>query len=320
MGIPNRNIREAYMNKLNRGILTMAYGSQKYIRLAKALAKSLNLHSPNINRAIVTDSEDPELKELYHISIPLKPELGGGVKQKLHIDEYSPFSETLFIDADCIVVKNIENLWNFFVNVSFGVVGWQKREGKAFADIMDVPQIMALFNLDSIPVFNGGLYYFKKNEQANIVFLKARDIKNNYEKIGLGNFRGGIADEPAFAIAIALNDIHPIRDEQGLTMRTLINMSGKLKIDVLKGYSSFVKEGQQVTPAIVHFCEPFSDEYYYKREKLKLDLLSKYPRYSYRRIGLIANGISCLIYMPVEILKKGIRKIKKFVKQLIVRV
>ncbi|MGA9382052.1 MAG: hypothetical protein WBV73_25100 [Phormidium sp.] len=298
------------MNKLNKGILTMAYGNPKYIRMAKALAKSLNLHSPNITRAIVTDSKDSELKQLYHISIALKPELGSGVKQKLYIDEYSPFAETLFIDSDCLVVKNIEDLWKFFNQVCFGVVGWQKREGKAFMDVMDVPQIMALFNLDSIPVFNGGLYYFKKNEAANKVFLKAREIGDNYEKIGLGNFRGGIADEPAFAIAIAMNRIRAISDEQGLTMRTPYNMTGSLKLDVLQGISSFIKEGQRVNPAIVHFCDNLCS-FDYKREQVKLELVTKFKGLNYKIISFIVNLIFVLlhpIYMAYKASKKFFKK------------
>src|ERR1700722_13670189 len=49
----------------SRGILTLAFGKPKFIEMAKALAWSLNLHAPAIPRAIVTDSNDAELAQLF---------------------------------------------------------------------------------------------------------------------------------------------------------------------------------------------------------------------------------------------------------------
>ncbi len=251
----------------------MAYGEQRYIDMAKTLAKSLQLHNDKIPRAIVTDSKDSELSKLYHLCLPVKPELGNGFRQKLYIDQYSPFEETLYIDSDCIVVNNIKFIWDFFSKVSFGVVGYQKREGKAFADILDVSDMISILGLSSLPVFNGGIYYYKNNAKAAQVFSEARRIEKDYESLGIGKFRESIADEPVFAIALALCGIEAVQDPQGLTMRTPLNMTGSLQIDVLKGYCQFIKEGQLVQPAIAHFCGSFAEGFYYHREKLKLDLL-----------------------------------------------
>jgi hypothetical protein len=298
------------MNQMSRGILTMAYGEQRYIEMAKTLARSLRLHSDKIPRAIVTDSSDPELRELYHLCIPLKAEFGQVFKQKLYIDRYSPFEETLFIDSDCIVVANIEFLWKFFSKISFGVVGYQKHEGKAFADILDIEKIISLLNLSSVPVFNGGIYYYKNNSEVAQVFSEARRIEKNYESLGIEKFRASVADEPVFAIALALTNIEAVTDEQGLTMRTPLNMTGSIHIDVLQGYCHFIKEGKLVQPAIAHFCGGFAEGFYYNRERLKLNLLQRMPHLNYQLISWVANVSLPLFYPPAVY-----RGLKSYVKE-----
>ena len=62
--------------------------------------------------------------------IPLRHEWGSGLEQKLYLDKYTCFEETLFVDADSIVVKDVEGLWEFFSNVSFGVKVLRREKEK----------------------------------------------------------------------------------------------------------------------------------------------------------------------------------------------
>lgn len=302
-----------------RGIITMAYGSQRYIRMAKALGRSLKLHNGKIPRAIVTDSDDTELKQLYDICIPLKLELGMGVKQKLYLNYYSPFEETLYIDSDCIVVKNIENLWELFPNVSFGVVGKNIQQGKVFGELLDILEARSVFGVDSIPVFNGGLYYFNKTDEADKVFRQAITLMEDYEKLGIKSFRGGVADEPLFGLSLALSGIDAI-DDKGISMRSTIKMVGWLKVDVLKGLCSFNKEGKHVSPAIVHFADN-TCLYEYKREQLKLFLVGKFPNADYETISLLSNlgfGFFCQHERILNVSRSWVRAIlgPKLIKRL----
>ncbi len=294
------------MNQPNRGILTMAYGERKkYVMMAKGLAQSLILHSPNIRRAIVTDSRDSELNKLYHIVIPLNPEWGQGMWQKLYINEYSPFAETIYIDSDCLVVKPIDSLWDLFAGVTFGVIGKQISTGQSFGGkIKDVQKIRDNFNLNSIPVFNGGLYFFEK-KLATPVFLKAREIANNYAQLGIGNFQGGLSDETVFSIALAGQGINAISDPLGLTMRTLRGISGPLKIDVLQGYCSFIKDAKPVEPAIVHFAG-YIGYFYQIREMTKLKSVAKFKFVNYQLMSHLMNLIFYFI--------RKISRIYKFTK------
>jgi hypothetical protein len=288
------------MKNMKRGILTMAYGKKRYIRMAKALAKSIKLRGATIPLAIVTDSEDPELGHLYDVLIPLRRELGSGLKQKIYLNEYTCFAETLFIDADSLVIRDIDELWQYFSNVSFGVVGHQLREGKAFMGLMDVGRTMSLLNLTSVPAFNGGMYYFRNDSVANSVFRKSRELSAEYDRLGFEDFNGEISrkpffsEEPVFAIALASSGIDAVVDADGLIMRTPYMMIGGITIDVLKGFARFNKAGQQVMPAIVHFAGS-ACAFEYRRERVKLALAHKLSLLGHDRISTVVNlAFSCL--------------------------
>ena len=79
--------------------------------MAKVLARSLAIHSPDIPSAVVTDSSDRGLADLYDHVVQFRPEFGSGLTQKVYLDAYSPFKETLFIDSDCLVIRDISYLW-----------------------------------------------------------------------------------------------------------------------------------------------------------------------------------------------------------------
>lgn len=249
-----------------RGILTIAFGAPRYVRMAKTLARSLQLHAPDLPRAVVTDSSDDELRRLFPTQVSVRPEFGAGVAQKLSIYEYTPFEETLFLDADSIVVRPLDAVWDLFTDVSVGVVGTSISSGRWF---MDVAATCRRLCVPSIPKFNGGLYYFRDDATARRVFESAQGFLPRYEEFGLGAFRGGVNDEPLMAMALAVNGVPPVADG-GAAMRTPIGLEGRLVIDVLRARSRFVKKGKLVSPAIVHFAGDYANGTIYRREQAKL--------------------------------------------------
>ncbi|MBS1533086.1 MAG: hypothetical protein JSU01_22490, partial [Bacteroidetes bacterium] len=142
-----------------RGILTIAQGEKRYIDMAKMLALSLKLNAPGIQRAVVTDAAN-EFRGLYDICIPFEPAYGKGLHQKLYLDKYTPFEETLFIDSDCLAVKPLGDTFSLCAEHNFAVFGDQVTTGEWY---MDVAAMCKRFGLASIPMFNGGAYYFKRS-------------------------------------------------------------------------------------------------------------------------------------------------------------
>ena len=85
------------------GFLTLAT-PRDYLK-AIGLALSLRVSNPNVPIAVACS---PTLRDrigrYFDYVIDEKPELRGFV-HKVHIDDYSPFQETMFFDADVLVFK-----------------------------------------------------------------------------------------------------------------------------------------------------------------------------------------------------------------------
>ena len=256
------------------GTITLAYGKEIYIELGKALGRSLERFNPDLCRALVTDSTDPELLELYSPVIPLRPEWGTDVSQKLHLDEYTPFDRTLFIDCDSIVVRDIGSAFDLFsdedtcaIGTEFMVPGDNVREA-------DIQRVLDNLSISRIPWFNGGIYYLDRNQRQGEIFRLARTYLDQYREIGFNDFRSdGPADELLLGAAMEVLGLPPISDE-GKLMRTPTGMLGKLKVDVISGHASFDKKGVPFEPAIVHFAGVWREDPVCRREMRKLEILS----------------------------------------------
>ncbi|MGZ3945441.1 MAG: hypothetical protein ACXVJB_10890 [Mucilaginibacter sp.] len=292
------------------GIITIAHGEKRYIEMAKMLALSLKLTNQDIKRAVISDAPQDEFRDLFDTFIPYNPDYGKGLSQKLYLDQYSPFDETLFIDSDCLVVDSLDHTLELCRNHSFAVFGDQITSGDWY---MDVVVMCKQFNLSSIPLFNGGTYYFKKTGITAKIYEQARKMHENYSALGFHDFRGSINEEPLIAVAMAVNNVEAV-DDKGAGMRTPIGLIGPLEIDVLNRKCAFNKEGVQVQPAIVHFSGSFSIAFHYKREVSKLKLIRTLPFLNKKLASFLVNTFydvpyACFVFSK-RILKSIFRKEK----------
>lgn len=259
----------------DRGVLTLATGPPRYLDMAVGLAQSLRRHEPHVPLAVATDSDDRRLAALYDHVVRIERGAPAGLHGKLQLDRLSPFEQTLFIDGDCLVVRPLDEVFELFSGEEFGVIGHLVHRGEWFMDIADA---LRRIERPALPKFNGGVYWFTRAPRAEEVFATARRISDRYEQYGLRPFRGGIAEEPVYALALALLGVAPLEDG-GRAMQTPIYMRGWLHLDVLEGRCRFRKGDALVSPAIVHFAgawgaatDPRSA--FYRRERLKLELAS----------------------------------------------
>jgi hypothetical protein len=258
------------------GIITYAYGASYYVEMAKSLARSLRLHSPNVPRAIVTDNpNDQELIELFDYVISFREEYGSNVRQKLHAYDYSPFEYTLFIDSDCIAVRDINFIFDDFKGRSFSVPGNVYLQAGDKDTFVELDEILKRFNLTKLPKFNGGLYYFEKNDTAKAFFETTLEFASDWKKLGISEFRGdGPNDERIFGLAMMLHN-QSMFEDNGQMMRTPIGLRGSFDVDAIRGQSTFQKYNQVVSPALVHFACVWAEHPVYHREVSKLKNLNK---------------------------------------------
>jgi hypothetical protein len=264
----------------SRGILTLAVGKAKYIEMAKSLARSLILHDPSLMRGIITDSRDPELGDLFTYRIDLRPEYGSGLRQKMFLDRYTPFEETLFIDSDSLAVHSLSAFWSAFKSVPFGVCGIRALHADDTDDSIDVSFILNHFKLSSLPKFNGGAYYFKRTPEAAAIFTTARDLlahasELRFPNIALNATNGpynGPTDEALYSVAMAIHGLTVTNMGRG-GMWTTVDSATDLALDVPNGICSFVKRGRLVAPDILHVAS-FTDSLIYLRECFRLERLA----------------------------------------------
>ena len=266
-----------------KGILTLAYGSKMYVDQGVALGRSLNIHCGDIPTAVVTDSTCPELHSLFDIVIPLDASRGTGVVQKLYIDMYSPFEKTLFIDCDSIVVRNLGFAFALFNESKACVIGTELYQSTEVVDVANVETVLHTLSIDSLPKFNGGVYFIDRTTSHVSMMEKARELAANYADYGFLEFRSdGPADEMLIGAAMTIVGCTSVCDGARL-MRTPIGTTGKLQVDSILGKAAFLKYGIPVTPAIVHFAGPFQKDPVYDRERLKLQIYHQTQFFRFQR-------------------------------------
>ena len=266
---------------MTRGFLTIAYGSSRYVRMAKGLARSMRFHNPAVSLAVVTDSGDRELRALFDFVIPLDESYGTGVSQKLHVDRYTPYDETLFVDSDCLAFADPESLWPGYRG-AFGVKGWSYLGANdTHYGVDDMAKLLAQCGIGRLGAFNSGLFYFDRSPAARKVFETAREISRRPRELGLKSFKNSpCADEPVFALALELNGIALLPWDGGRAMCTATadDLQGLESINVFTGRCRLIRYGTVTEPVILHFHFQAQEAFPYLRELARLRLGARLGR------------------------------------------
>ena len=96
---------------MSQGYITLATGPRQYLEMAINLLLSLKHNDPKREVCLVIDEGrklPPEYEKLVDHVAYLSPKNGfHGCLNKLRVHELSPFDETMFVDADCLLVKTM---------------------------------------------------------------------------------------------------------------------------------------------------------------------------------------------------------------------
>ena len=173
-----------------------------YYQFAKNLLLSYKLYTDNpMPFAILCDQEN-EYTALFDDVVILEN------AQRNYFDKFellihSPYSETIFIDADCLAYSDLNYFWDYFANADdFSASGFNYP-----ADSED-----GLFWIDSIGEFkervqwkssvHGGLYYIRKGKVCEQIYADYQYIMAHYHEYRWPN---DCVDEPVFCLAMAAN-------------------------------------------------------------------------------------------------------------------
>lgn len=135
-----------------------------------------------------------------------------GTIPRLLIHDMTPFKETVYLDADIVVMKDIEPFWNFCTSKEFVMCGGSDEKNRApdswhWNTIREVIETTRL----SIPRINGGMVYWKKqNDFMNTIQPYLTDPGSYNIKPW---FRGNYVDEIFIAIYMGIKGYKPDPDQ-----------------------------------------------------------------------------------------------------------
>lgn len=194
-----------------QGYLTLATGTPFYLDLAMNLVLSLKLNDPTRPVCIVTDRTMP-IPESYrpfidHMAyLENKPGFHGCLN-KLRMNEVSPFAETMFVDSDCILLKNdMDRHWEKFQSPGFCSPGGKVTTGRWYG--FDIAEVIKKLGIDYMRTLNSGVFYFRQGAQSDHFFATAIDLVDKHKEL-LGSFHRNklqLADEPF--IGATLGKLH----------------------------------------------------------------------------------------------------------------
>jgi hypothetical protein len=153
---------------MTRGFVIMAQDTEKvsYTNCAKALELSIKKVMPNANVTIITSDMLPHGDT-------------GGYTNDWQVYEASPYDETIKLEADMIIPRNIEHWWDI-LSVNDVVVSTAIRNFKG--ELSDCRVYRKFIDENMLPDTYNAITYFKKSETAKLFYTVVRDIFDNWEE------------------------------------------------------------------------------------------------------------------------------------------
>ena len=196
---------------MKKGFITIATGDERYYRMARTLVRSYRKTSTNpMPFAIICDRENEYTAEFDCVVLLGNPTFSW--LDKIKLLECCPYDENIFVDADCTIYNDINFFWDLFKTADdfscFGkVLPMDSKEGWFTSDAARVYPIRFITHLHGI------CYFIRPGEMVDRMVALSCDIIRNYSAVQYKGFNDCLADEPVFALAMAILGLKPIERE-----------------------------------------------------------------------------------------------------------
>lgn len=194
----------------------IALGHVNYLNMAKVLAASIKANEPDLEICLVTDRMvEVEWQSLFDSYVQpdekayTTGEQPAFIKAKLYMYDFSPFTETVFLDVDQIVLegRKLSAVFDQLRDVDLTLSNTGEGKGSVWADIGEVKKI---YGNKPFWNFHSEFVYFKKGKTAATFFLVAKRVYDEKKVKSATPFAGGaMADELAFQCAAIITGIYP---------------------------------------------------------------------------------------------------------------
>lgn len=189
---------------MSRGFVTIAVGDISYYRMAHNLLTSYRRHTKSpLPFAILADKNNKYTDDFDVVKIiqnPYKSYL-----DKLSLLQAPIFDENIFIDADCLAYRDLNDLFGLMPTIGVSCIGRSlplSNKTDGWFAVEGINDYAARINY--IPQMHGGMIFFRKDLLTKTIFEECMNIADNYSLFKFKYFTKP-ADEPILALAIASN-------------------------------------------------------------------------------------------------------------------
>jgi len=239
-----------------KGFLTLATGKDLYYILAHNLLLSYRYHSKDpMPFAILCDRENAWTADFDQTIVIDNPTYS--FMDKMRMTDLSPFDETIFIETDCLIYRDLNGLWDIFKeSPDIGLLGctfpkdsdygWWKHEN--LGELKD--------KVDYKVICQGGLYYVRNyGKELPAIMETCKFIEDHYRSYHFAIFDDILEDETILCLAAAVHHIQPVTNwlnvfvyyPEGIISKANIR-TGTLKAYWIRGDGRLNKK-----PYFVHF-------------------------------------------------------------------
>lgn len=237
---------------MTRGYLTLATGRPEYYTWANNLARSILKYEATAQICLLHDADEQIARQhapsfTHYVQVD-QDQVPRGVEIKLHVDKYTPFSRTMYLDADMLMSNpGADEIWEHAGGSDVLFAGAKLSKGVWYTDIAEV---IKANNLDHVVKHNSGSFYFTSGARSREFFSFCREIRESRPFISSEHSHGrGISDEPIFGVALAHFSIEPYTDLSNWHVSTL-----RLEDWRVEGErTSIQRGGKWHSPKFVHF-------------------------------------------------------------------
>ncbi|MDB5147525.1 MAG: hypothetical protein JWQ57_1545 [Mucilaginibacter sp.] len=297
---------------MDKCVFTVANG-KKYRNFAYTLARSYRYHnSLNIPFFILSDEDFDLPTDLKWVKKQIVPKdlMGRGMEYRLNFYKISPAYQSLFIDSDSIIYKDISPLFDL-AKTSINVIGLKITNG-IWADL-NPEQALLQFNIPYLIRFGGAFYFITKNAITEKICETAQSLAKSGYPFQQYKF-GNVSDEPVLSISMVKHHVEPIIDNGNL-WTDVAQLETHKDLNVLKGIAKFTNSSNKTvqkpwlpmgnySPMIVHMGGAIYNKNPWLFDSARLKL--------YYKMGLsstISDGIANIFVKGPYFLLKAIRNL-----------
>lgn len=273
---------------MQKGFVTIATGDDRYYRMARNLLRSYRQSCRQPMRfALIADRHSFYTEEFDDIVI--LDNATNSWMDKLSLLTHCPYDENIFIDADCLIYQDINFFWTLFADSGdfscFGkALPLDSQEG------WFTSQASELYPIHFITHLHGMLYFIRRGDTIDKMHGLCQDIINNYNSVKYKCFNERLADEPVFALAMAVMDLKPIARVS--EYYCFVPFATRVSSDYLSRRVQFTYpgEGNIESCCIIHWGNVNTNKAAYRLECHKINYLFS------QKTGTVANIYEWFFY------------------------